>query len=203
MLTADTATLARLDAATGGYAWLIELDFAAGTLRYTTWGDTLTATVEGTARTFDGLGNALAVGQVTASLDTDTSQVELSLSLANTAVLAAALGAVETYRNRPVRLYVQALDERGVIDGAAVRVWTGRMEPVRIDVDVDADTGTRRGVIRMPCSRLGMARARHNEGLRLSHQQHTRTYPSDRGLEYLADLVATPRPWLSVAFQRR
>lgn len=202
MIALDSTTAARLSAGALGLAWLIELDFSPATLRYTTWGQDVTATVDGVVRTYGGLGNALSVGQVRESEDASAEQITLSLSLANTAVLGAALGSVHTYRGRPARLYLQAFDTAGVIDGVAVRRYTGVMDRVSVAVEEDATTGTRTGRVDLHCSRIGMARARHAEGLRLSHMQHQRDFPGDLFYERMTDLIEKPRPWLSVAFQR-
>lgn len=203
MITLDGTALARIAAGDVGVCYLIELDFLAGTLRYTTFGRTLDATVDGNARTYTGLGDALALSQLAESEDVSPDQLTLSLSLANTATLAAALGAVHTYRGRPMRVYLQLLDGADVIAGAAVQRYGGVMNRVQVAVEVDSDTGTRTGRVDLVCSRAGMARARHYEGLRLAHEQQIAQFAGDLGLEHLASLINLPRPWLSVAFQRR
>lgn len=202
MLQLDAATLARLSSACGE-CYLIELDFTGGTLRYTTWGDTLTAVVDGVSSTYIGLGAALAVSALKESADTAADQLTVSLSLANASTLSAALGAVETYRNRPMRIYLQLLDERGVIDGTAVRRFTGVMDKVGVAVEADSSTGQHTGRVDLFCSRRGMARVRHAEGERLSHEQQAQRFPGDRGLEFLTEMINKPRTWLSVAFQRQ
>lgn len=203
MIALDGTTLARLAAGQVGVCYLIELDFQASTLRYTTFGATITATVDGVSHTYTGLGDALSISQIAESEDSRPDTLTLSLSLANTATLAAALGAVETYRGRAIRIYLQLLDGADVIDGTAVRRYSGSMSKVAVAVDVDASTGARSGRVDLICSRAGMARARHYEGLRLSHEQQQARFPGDLGLERMADLINTPRPWLSVAFQKQ
>lgn len=200
MITLDTAAQTRLEASSIGLAWLIEMDLTGGLVRYTTWGASLTATVDGQVREFTGLGDALSVSAVTETEDAAADQVTLGLSLANTAMLSAALGSVHTYRGRPVRLYLQPLDDAGIIDGAAVRRFSGQMDKVKVGVEED-DTGARTGRVELVCSRIGVARARHDSGLRLSHVQQQKRFPGDRGLEMLTSLIETPRTWLSKRFQ--
>lgn len=201
MITVNAATTARL-ATVAGVCYLIELDFAGGTLRYTTYGMSITATTSVTA-TFEGVGTALAIGQIKESEDVGTEKVTISLSLANTAVLAAALGAIETYRGRRVRIYLQLLDEQHQTVGSPVLRFSGFMEPVQVAVENDSQTGQRTGRVDLPCSRAGMARARHYQGLRLSDEQQRATYSADRGFEYIRKLIETPPPWLTIAFQRQ
>jgi hypothetical protein len=203
MIALDATALARLASGQVGLCYLIELDFSGGTLRYTTFGRTIDATVDGVAHTYTGLGDALALGQIAESEDASPDELTLSLSLANTATLAAALGAVETYRGRPMRVYLQLLDGADLISGAAVRRYAGAMNRVQVAIDADPETGERTGRVDLVCSRAGMARARHYEGLRLAHEQQIAAFPGDLGLEHLAELINTPRPWLSVAFQRQ
>jgi hypothetical protein len=203
VISLDAPTLARLASGQVGVCYLIELDFVAATLRYTTYGRSLAVTVDGVPHTYDGLGNALSISQIRESEDTAPDQITIALSLANTGALAAALGAVETYRGRAVRVYLQLLDGAEALDGAAVRRYSGSMTKVQVAVEVDPDSGARTGRVELVCSRAGLARARHAEGPRLSIQQHQMVYAGDLGLVHLPELINTPRPWLSVAFQRQ
>jgi hypothetical protein len=203
MITLDPAAMARLSAGALGACWLIELDFLQGVLRYTTYGISLDAVVGGVTYNYRGLGDALAIDQLKEGEDPRPDQLTVSLSLANAASLGAALGAVHTYRNRPMRVYLQLLDDVGAIEGAAALRYTGVMDKINVSVESDAATGTRRGRIDLVCGRKGLVRARHEEGMRLTHQQHQLLHPGDRGLEYLAAMIDKPRMWLSKRFQQQ
>lgn len=202
MIALDATSLARLQRECGICA-LIELDFTQGTLRYTTWPVSLTVTVAGTERTYLGLGNALALGAVRESEDVKPDQLTVSLAVTPT-VLGAALGSTGTYRRRPMRVYHQLLDEAGVpLNNTAVLRFAGRMDKVQVRIDEDREGGTVTGRVELLCSRAGIDRARHSDGLRLSHAQQQRTYPTDRGLEMLTSLIETPRTWLTKKFQEQ
>jgi hypothetical protein len=201
MITLPPETQARLEAGDLSACWLIDLDFLGGVLHLTTYGVTRDFTAGGVVQTYRGVGDALAVDTIKEGEDVRPDQMTISLSLANTAMLGAALGAVHTYRGRPMRVWLQLLDSAGVIAGAAELRFVGVMDKVNVSVDVDGSTGARRGRIDLSCGRKGLMRARHAEGMRLSHQQHQHLYPGDRGLEYLADMIDRPRVWLSKRFQ--
>lgn len=198
MITVDAATTARL-ATVAGVCYLIELDFTGGTLRYTTYGQSIVATTSVSA-TFEGLGTALALSQIKESEDAGADKLTLSLSLGNTAVLAAALGNVETYRGRRMRVYLQLLDENHLTVGMPVLRYSGFMDPAQVNVEVDSQTGQRSGRVDLPCSRAGMARARNYQGLRLSDEQQRARFATDRGFEYIRKLIEAPPPWLTIKF---
>jgi hypothetical protein len=188
-------------ATVAGVAWLVELAFTTGTLRLTTAPQDLPAL----GYSWQGLGNLAAVGDVSESADTGAEQIELSLSLVSTAMLASTLGSVESYRGRRVRLWLQLLDGTFKPAGDPVLRWAGAMEPVRVERTGADITGTDEptGRIVLPCSRAGMARARHAEGRRLTAAQIKRQWPAETGLNYVRSLIETPQLWLSKRFQQQ
>lgn len=191
----------RHQAAVAGVCWLAEMDFASGTVYATTAPLTL---VTG-GHTYTGLGLLAGVSDVSESADSAAEKLTLSLSIVNTSMIAAALGSVEDYRGRAVRLYLQLLDEAFQCDGAPRQRWGGVMDRVQITRrPADADNpGPATGSIELQCSRSGMARARNWGGLRLTHQQQQARFAGDTGLRYMRELIDKPTPWLSVAFQRQ
>ncbi len=201
MISVDAATLARLSSGDLSACWLIDLDFLGGMLHLSTYGVTRDFTVNGVVTTYRGVGDAMAVDTIKEGEDARPDQLTLSLSLANTAMLGAALGSVHTYRGRNAKVWLQLMDSAGVIDGVATLRFVGVMDKVNVAVDVDGSTGSRRGRIDLMLGRKGLVRARHGDGIRLSHQQHQMLHPGDRGLEYLADMINRPRIWLSKRFQ--
>ena len=199
-LALDGTASARIAAPVRGVAWLVQLDFLPTALYYTTW--PLTPPPIG-GITYIGLGSLLEVGNVSESENTSAEQVTLSLSIVNTALLAATLGNVENYRGRSVRLYLQLFDETFQPAGAPVLRWAGTMQPVKVvRTPSDPSGGSSAGRVELPCARAGMARARNPMGLRLSHAQQQQRYPGDLGLEYVQTLVEQPSLWLSKRFQK-
>jgi hypothetical protein len=198
VLTLDATALAQVAAGHRGVAWLIELDFAGGTSRFTTWPY---AVVSGS--TYTALGVLADVKNVQESADTTNEQITLSLAVTNAAMFAAAMGDPTTYRGRAARLYLQLFSDTHQPAGAKVLRWQGYMSKLQISrtaAGMDGD-GTQ-GRIEMICTRAGMARARNAEGLRLTDQQQQTRYPGDTGLRYVRTLIEHPALWLSKEFQK-
>lgn len=197
-LSLDGTAAARIAAPVRGVAWLVELQFTSGTVRYTTAPMAVTVGVD----TYLGLGDLAGVSDVSESENTGAEQLALSFSLVNPALLAATLGNVEGYRGRPARLWLQLFDEAFQPAGAPVLRWSGVMDKVQVSRTPAAQGGgNSAGKIELLCSRAGVARARNAQGLRLSHAQQQQRFPGDLGLEYVPTLIEKPSLWLSKRFQ--
>ena len=192
--TQHTATVA-------GVAWLAQLDFAAGTLYLTTAPQNLTTG----GHTYTGLGSLVSIDNLVESPESSAEKINLSLSVADSAMLALALGNVEGYRGRAVRLYLQLFDAAFGPVASPLQRWTGVMDKVQITRrPASADSlAASIGSIDLQCSRSGMARARYYQGLRLTHQQQMIRYPGDTGLRYVRTLIEQPALWLSKRFQQQ
>ena len=182
-----------------GVAWLAELQLASGTLRLTT--APIDITLGG--YTWQGIGQLGDVSPVAETADTDGQQITLSLSVVNTAMLAAALGDPADYRGRTVRLHLALLDAQFVPQGTPTLRWAGVMNKLSIRREAGSGDDAAQGSIELLCMRRGMDRARHNEGLRLTHQQQQERFPGDTGLRYVRTLIEQPSLWLSKKFQER
>lgn len=184
-----------------GVHWLAELHFTSGVQRLTTAPRNVTAG----GYSWMGLGVFAGVSDIGESADSGAEQIELSLSLVDTAMLAATLGNVEGYRGRRVRLHQLWLDAAFQPVGTPTLRWAGYMEPIKVEREAPSLIGDveASGRIVMPCSRSGMARARHAQGLRLTNAQQRARFPDDRGLEYVRSLIELPSLWLSKKFQTK
>lgn len=180
-----------------GVAWLVELAFTTGTLRYTT---APVSIVEG-GNTWLGWGGVATVGSVTESEEVLGDAIVLSLSIVDQALVAASLGNVGAYRGRRATLYLQMTNARFLPVGPKVRRWAGVMD--RVEIRRAADENGSTGSIDLRCARVGVARMRNAGGLRLSHEQQLRRYPGDTGLRYVRTLIEQPSLWLSKKFQER
>lgn len=199
MLTLDGTASARISASVRGVAWLVELDFTTGTVRYTT--APLSFVISG--NTYTGLGTLATVSSVSESENTNAEKISLGFSIVSTGMLGATLGNVETYRGKAARLYLQLFDDTFQPAGAPVQRWAGTMDRVVVNrTPSDKTGGGSQGTLEMQCSRSGMARARNAPGLRLNHAQQQMAYAGDMGLEYVAKLIEQPALWLTKAFQR-
>lgn len=188
-------------AAVAGVAWLLQLDFSSGTIYLTTAPQTLTTG----GNTYTGLGALVSVGNLSESADSSAEKITLSLAVASSAMLALALGNVEGYRGRAVRLYLQLFDAQFAPVASPLQRWSGSMDKVQITRQpAEAGSpGAGGGSIDLQCSRSGMARARYYQGLRLTHQQHQSRWAGDTGLQYARTLIEQPALWLSKRFQEQ
>lgn len=183
-----------------GLAWLAELDFASGLLRLSTAPCNLSLG----GNTYIGLGSFVGVSSLSEGPDSAAEQLTLSLALTDTGMLALVMGSVEGYRGRAARLYLQLFDEAFVPVALPVLRWQGAMNRVQVTRKPaePGGSGPGGGSIELLCSRSGMARARHAQGLRLSDTQQQARYPGDTGLRYVRALVEKPVQWLSKSFQQ-
>lgn len=200
MLTLDGTASARISNSVRGVAWLVDLEFSSGTIRYTT--APLSLVISG--NTYTGLGTLASVSAVSESENTDAEKITLGFSIVSTGMLGATLGNVHYYRGKPAHLWLQLFDDAFQPAGAPVKRWSGTMDRVVVNrTPSDKAGGGASGTLEMQCSRYGMARARNAPGLRLNHAQQQMAYPGDLGLEYVAKLLEQPALWLSKAFQRQ
>lgn len=198
MLTLDTSAQAQIEASVRGVQWLVALDFVSGMVRYTTNAVDITSG----GYTWQGFGSLVGVDGVRESEDGNPGDVTLGLSLVSTAMLAAAIGNVENYRNRSARLSLQLIGPDFQPVGAPVARWAGYMNKVRIKRNTNKEGGSS-GAIQMVCSRAGANRSRAATGLRHTHAQHILRFAGDNGFEYIQTLIEKPAVWLSKRFQQR
>lgn len=201
MLTLDATATARAAASVAGIHYLVDLDFATGTLRYTTHA---LAIVFG-GNTYTALGDLVEVGNLAESENQGADKIELTFSIVNQAMLAALIGPATVYRNRRVRIHAQLIDDTYQPAGAAVLRWAGFMDAPAIDRSPAPPDGgsAATGKLRLPCWRAGQARMRTANSLRRTHaQQLQRTGGVDTGLRYTQQLIEQPSQWLSKRFQQ-
>jgi len=198
MLTLDSSAQAQIEASVRGVQWLVALDFASGMVRYTTNSVDITSG----GYTWLGFGSLVAVDGVRESEDGAPGDVTLGLSLVSTAMLAAAIGNVENYRNRAARLSLQLIGSDFQPVGAPVARWAGYMNKVRIKRNTSKDGGSS-GSIQMVCSRANANRSRAATGLRHTHAQHVERFAGDNGFGYIQTLIEKPAVWLTKRFQQR
>jgi hypothetical protein len=198
MITLDANALAATTASVRGAAFLVTLDFLSGLQRYTTWPQNLIVS----ANTYIGLGGLGNIAPLHDSEDTKTDKLTLSLSIVNSAMIAAAVGAASEYRGRAVTISLQLIDTTFQPTGAAALRWAGVMDKVRITRNsTKLQDGSNGGSIDLECTRSGMGRVRNSEGLRLTLAQRQLLFPGDLGCEYVSQLLEKPQVWLSKKFQ--
>jgi hypothetical protein len=199
VLTLDATATARAAASVAGIHYLVDLEFLSGTLRYTT----NSVAISHGGNTYTALGDLVEISAINESEDQAADKIVMSLSIVNTALLAAVIGVATEYRNRRARIWCQLIDDTYQPAGAAVLRWAGYMDRVTIErTPAPPEGGTSTGKINLECVRAGQARMRNASGLRRTHaQQMQRTSNADTGLRYTQALLEQPSLWLSKAFQ--
>lgn len=190
-----TAREDQLASGHAGVLYLLEMQFASGTLRYTNWSHSLLWM----GHTWVGLGTILSVSKIEESERLQYPAVELGLSIANQSQLALALGGAQEYRNRPVTVYMGVLDDELRVVGDPEVVWAGLMDQVRIKTGNGEDE---EGAVAMRCEMPGRD-TRGPASLRLNNAQQQARYPGDTGLSRIEQLSGQPVTWLSKRFQRQ
>lgn len=196
-LALDSTQTATVTSTARGFQYLADLDFVGGHLYYTTH----TSDIVFNGNTYVGRGDMFDVSVIGESENTADEKVELGLSIANSAIIAAAMGDVSNYRNRPALLYLQFINSTFVPVSSPILIRRYYMDPVRIERQASKD-GPSTGRIVLPCRRAGLPRSRHADGLRLSDAQHQAENPGDKFYEYLQTLVDKPTPIVTLPFQK-
>lgn len=172
--------------------YFVQFDFAGGTSRLSTanfpitWG----------GHEWSGVGSIGSIGAVEESEGLEARSITFGLNSAQPAWLALAMGDVAEYRGREAKMYMCPMTESFQLIDTPERCWSGKMDSVTVNVDGE------NGSIQLKCetSAFGLKRA---PALRLNAAQHRKQYPTDTGLDYLIDLIATPQVWLSQRFQKQ
>jgi hypothetical protein len=177
-----------------GLLFFIEFGFAGGTMRRCTWSHTL----PWNGHDWIGLSAVVSVSPIRTSERLQFPPLELGLNVANTALLALALGSVQEYRRRPITLWLQVLDDTLQSAGEPEIFWAGLMDQVEVETgDGEAQTGS----ITLRCEMSGRSSGAARS-LRLNHAQHVLRHPGDTGLSRIEQITSQPPTWLSKRFQR-
>lgn len=186
---------AQLASASAGVLYLVEARFSTGTYYFTNW----THNIEWMGQVWLGFGAVISVGAITEVEGIQYPAVDIGLSVSDPAMLALARGNVQTYRGKPVLIYMGVLDDELRLVGEPELEWVGRMDQVRIKTgDGEEDAAG----VSMRCEMPG----RDNRGpqtLRLNHAQQQARYPGDTGLSRVEALTGRPVAWLSKKFQHQ
>lgn len=171
---------------------LVKMDFLGGAGYYTNWPINIPAL----SQTWLGTGTLGGVGELKETETGAEDKVSISLSIANTAMIASALSDPVNYQNREVLVYVLPLDTVTFqpLSDPMLR-FSGVMDIARIERQAGS------GTVYMDC-RTGSYAVRNNpNGLRLNDVQHQQLYPGELGFQYVQGLIEVPTVWLSVRFQ--
>jgi hypothetical protein len=199
MTTRDEA----LAAPHAGVLLLLQMDFRAGTQRFTNWSHSL----DYFGFTWQGLGAVVGVSQVVQAETLQYPAVDVQLNVADASMLALALGNVQAYRGRPITIWQAVTDDDLRIAGDPEVVWAGEMDQVRLRTGSgqrsgSGDSAGEGGAAVMRCEMAGRDN-RAPLSLRLTHAQQQARYPGDTGLSRIERLAGQPEVWLSKLFQKQ
>jgi hypothetical protein len=170
-------------------AYFAEFQFTTGTARFTSWNTSL----DWGGYTWTGAGTMGSVTPVKQSEKLQSMALDFTLTVADPAVIAAALSEAETYRNKPVYLYTAPMND-GAILGTPILTWQGVMDQMSLSLETSG------GSVSLRClpaaDKMSVA-----QNLRINDATQKAAYPSSRGFEYQSGLIADPHLWLSKDFQ--
>lgn len=179
-----------------GVLLLLQMDFTTGTQRLTNW----THSLEYFGFTWQGLGPVVGVSVVTQAEELQYPAVDVQLNVANSAMLALALGPSAPYRRRPITIWQGLLDDELQPAGDPEVIWAGLMDQVRFKTGTGEADDDASAVMR--CEMPGRD-TRAAMSLRLTHAQHIARHSGDTFLSRQERMIGQPQVWLSKRFQRQ
>ena len=172
--------------------YFVEMQFTTGTQRLSSFN----RTINWGGYDWSGLGQILRIEKVSESEGSDPKALTFAIAAAQASWLAVAVGPVEEYRGKPIKMYMCPMDESYVLIGLPVLCWRGIMDTAIINISGDE------GGVQIKCETSAYALKRRPI-FRINAAQHKMRYPGETGMDYLDDLIATPQRWLSRKFQAR
>lgn len=142
-----------------------------------------------------GFGTVGSISPVEESEGVESKALNFTLNVAQSAILALAVGNVEEYRGKPAKMYFCPLNESFQLVGTPQLCWRGIMDLMAVVVEGEEGRVT----LKAETSAYGLKR---QPALRLNAAQHRRKYPNDTGFDYLNDIIANPVVWTSKKFLR-
>lgn len=191
MTVLDSSQQAELEKPVCRTVYFVEFKFATATL-YVCTAD---RTIAWNAQDWIGLGAIGSISTVEESEGVESNALTFILNVAQSAILALAVGNVEEYRGKPAKMYFSPLNESFQLVGTPRLCWRGVMDLMAVAVEGEEGRVT----LKCETSAYGLKR---QPSLRLNSAQHKRKYPNDTGFDYLNDLISQPSVWLSKKFQR-
>lgn len=176
-----------------GTVGFVELDFSGGVQRLTSWPVDVTAL----GYTWSGLGDLASMTEIPESEDGAPRRITLSLTAVKQAMVALALGAVDTYQGRSAKVWIAAFNSAGVLQGDPVLRFVGAMDRIRIQPGDE----TRPAAILLDCESATWDTRRNPTALRMNHAQHQFEHPGELLFQRVDELITKPQMWLSKRFQ--
>lgn len=200
-MTLDSTQLGIFEQPVAKFAYLVEFNFLGGRppaaeyVRLCTLGQT----INWNSIDWLGVGGILNISGVEESESLVANSLTFTLNVAQASYLAIAVGAVESYRGRPAKMWVCPVDENFKRRGTPQVCWTGFMDTISVNVDGE------QGNIQLKCENSAYSLKRRNI-LRINSAQQKQRHPAvygglpDTGFDYLNNLISQPQTWLSKKF---
>ena len=129
--------------------------------------------------TYFGSGDFLNVSQISETADIQANGINITLSGIPSDLISSALN--ETYQGRPAKLYLGLLDDNNAVVDDPYLMFSGRMDTMGIE-----DSGDTANIGLTAESRLiDLERSRER---RYTSEAQKIDYPTDKGLEFIAEL---------------
>ena len=152
----------------------VDIAFDGGSLRlWTGYGDITFDSI-----TFTGAGDILNIAQITETSEIQATGVTIGLSGIPSSLIASAL--TESYQGRAVKIYFGTLSSGSVVADPYV-IFSGRLDVMNIDDSGDTCDITLQAENRL----IDLDRPRSR---RYTSEDQKIDYPTDKGLEFIADL---------------
>lgn len=176
--------------------FFLEMQFVSGTQRVSSmnmnyvWG----------GFTWSGIGALGNVDKIVEGGTLDSKALNFTLNAAVLTWIALAVGDVDDYRGRRVKLYGCPLDEAYRLIDTPELCWSGLMDLVSGSVEGEGDAAQGQIVLRGESASFGL---KQRSSLRINAAQQKLRYPADTGLNYLTNLISQPQIWLTKKFQQQ
>lgn len=177
----DSAILAAIAAGHTRLRYFAEFEFDGGTTRL--W--TGLGQISALSQTWDGVGSLASIEGLEEGEDLSPFALKLGLSRIDSSFSALALS--EEFHNRPVRVYVGALGDDGLLVASPAQWFSGVM------IDVEATVGSPDGEVVVVTCENELARLDRSPSLKYTNTQQQIDFSGDLGLEYVTQ-VADHRP---------
>lgn len=171
--------------------YFIEFQFKSAT----TYLSTANFNIDCGGHTWLGFGEAGAISDVQQTESMETSSVTFTLNIAQLEWLAIALGDVDEYRGKPVKLYMCPLTNNYQLIDTPVLLWKGYIDTMGAGVSGEE------GSISLKCesSAYGLKRL---PTYRMNKAQWAKYHPTDKGMQYIESLISDDFKWLTKRFQQ-
>lgn len=171
--------------------YFIEMNLTSATQRLSTFNQPITWG----GFSWAAFGQVLDISTIEEQDGVDPQYININLTV-KAEYLAIAIGPVEEYRGKRLKIYMCPMDESFQLVGTPALAWSGYMDTMTVGIN------DQEGRVELKCETAAF-QLKRRPTYRLNSAQHKKLYPNDTGFDYLVNLIANPQLWLSKKFQSR